>query len=56
MVQKKKGGERGVEETGEEEQGMKMLPKKSKNCLEPAGKGLIRVFFLFGEAGLWVSE
>lgn len=44
---------RGVEETGEE-QGMKMLPRKSKNCLEPTGGDLIWGLFFFcgGEAGL----
>lgn len=46
---------RGMEETGEE-QGMKMLPRKSKNCLEPTRRDLIWVCFLFlfggGEAGL----
>lgn len=35
----------GVEETGEE-QGMKMLPKKSKICLEPTGSHLIWVFWV----------
>lgn len=37
----------GVEETGEE-QGMKMLPKKSKNCLEPTRRNLICFLFFFG--------
>lgn len=33
---------------------MKMLPRKSKNCLESTGRDLIWVFFFFdgGEAGL----
>lgn len=50
-------GERGWRRRGEE-QGMKMLPKKSKNCLEPRGRDLIWGFFFFfffiggGEAGL----
>lgn len=37
---------RGVEGTGEE-QGMKMLPRKSKYCLEPTGRDLILGWFFF---------